>query len=169
MKTLYIDIYFLLNFIIDLVSLYFAAIFSGIKTSNKRLLLSSLICAASACIIVLCPFAALDIIFTAASLVIAIIICSKKITAKRRIAFAISFLIFLSLVGSIVSFVWNLLKEIFSDYIIENDVVNRKMLFFALITLLTIGVFKMLISLMGTSKIKTKVLHGRDTSCKKQI
>lgn len=157
MKTLYIDIYFLLNFTIDLVSLHFAALFSGIKTTNKRLLLSSLICAAAACIIVLCPYIALDIIFTFASLVIAIIVCSRKITAKRRISFAISFLIFLSLVGGIVSFAWNLLKEIFSDYIIENDLVNRKMLFFALITLLTIGVFKMLISLMGTGKIKTKV------------
>ena len=157
MKTLYIDIYFLLNFTIDLVSLHFAALFSGIKTTNKRLLLSSFICAAAACIIVLCPYIALDIIFTIASLVIAIIVCSRKITAKRRISFAISFLIFLSLVGGIVSFAWNLLKEIFSDYIIENDLVNRKMLFFALITLLTIGVFKMLISLMGTGKIKTKV------------
>ena len=43
-KTLYIDIYFLLNFIIDLVSLHFAALFAGIKVSNKRLLLSALIC-----------------------------------------------------------------------------------------------------------------------------
>ena len=157
MKTLYIDIYFLLNFIIDLVSLHFAALFAGIKSSNKRLLLSALICGFSACLIVICRYTFLDIVLTVASLVVSIIICSPKTSPKRRISFAISFLIFLSLVGSMVSFMWNLLKEIFSDYVIENDVVNRKMLFFALITLLTIGVFKMLISLMGTSKIKTKV------------
>ena len=157
MKTLYIDIYFLLNFIVDLVSLYFAAVFSGIKASNKRLLLSAAICAASPCIIILSPFIALDIAVAIISLVVAIILCGKKITPRRRAVFVVSFLIFLSLVSSIVSLVWNLLEEAFSDYIIENDIINRKMLFFALITLLTIGVFKMLISLMGTGKIKTKV------------
>ena len=66
-------------------------------------------------------------------------------------------MIFLSLVGGIVSFVWNLLEDAFSDYLIEGDVVNRKMLFFALIVLLSIGVFKMLITVMNTAKIDTMI------------
>ncbi len=155
--TLYIDIYFLLNFTVDLVSLHFAAMLSGIRTTNKRLLISAAVCASASSGVVLSPSLILDALFAVISLLFSVFFVCKEVSLKRRAVFAVSFIIFLSLVGSIISFAWNWLKEVFSEFEIEGDVVNRKMLFFALIILLSIGVFKMMIGLMSTGKIKTRV------------
>lgn len=157
MKTLYIDIYFLINFTVDLISLHFAAMLSHTRSENKRLLLSALLGALSACVSVLIDSAILTLFFFIATVVFASVFCCKDTGAKGRAVFGISLIIFLSLVGGIVSFLWNLLDDAFSDYLIEGDVVNRKMLFFALIALLSIGVFKMLITVMNTGKIETRV------------
>ena len=157
MKTLYIDIFFLINFTVDLISLHFAAMLSRTKTSNKRLLISALLGALSACASVLISFPIISVVFFFATVVFASVFCCKDIGAKGRAVFGISLIIFLSLVGGIVSFVWNLLEDTFSDFLVEGDIVNRKMLFFALIALLSIGVFKMLITVMNTGKIETRV------------
>ena len=157
MKTLYIDIYFLINFVIDLVALHFAAMFTKIKISNKRILMSSALGAISACITVFLRLTILDIIISAISLVGMIFICTPKIGYKRRLALGISLLIFLSLIGGVVSFIWDLLSEIFAGYILENDVVNRNMLFLSLIVLLSIGVLKMFITVLNGGKIDTKI------------
>ena len=157
MKTLYIDIYFLINFVIDLVALHFAAMFTKIKISNKRILISSVLGAISACITVFLRLTILDIIISVISLVGVIFICTPKIGYKRRLALGISLLIFLSLIGGVVSFVWDLLSGIFSGYILENDVVNRNMLFLSLIILLSMGVLKMFITVLNGGKIDTKI------------
>ncbi len=157
MKTLYIDIYFLINFTVDLISLHFAAMLSRNKTSNRRLLISALLGALSACTSVLIGSPIISVALFFATVVFASVFCCKDIGAKGRAVFGISLIIFLSLVGGIVSFVWSLLEDAFSDFFIEGDVVNRKMLFFALIALLSIGVFKMLITVMNTGKIETRV------------
>lgn len=157
MKTLYIDIYFLINFTVDLISLHFAAMLSRTKASNRRLLIAALLGAISACASVLISRPVISLVFFFATVVFASVFCCKETSAKGRAVFGISLIIFLSLVGGIVSFLWNLLEDAFSDYLIEGDVVNRKMLFFALIALLSIGVFKMLITVMNTGKIETRV------------
>ena len=157
MKILYIDIYFLINFTVDLISLHFAAMFARTKTSNKRLLISALIGALSACASVLISSPFISFIIFLATLIFVSAFCCIGSSYKGRAVFAISLMIFLSLVGGIVSFIWNLLEDAFSDYLIEGDIVNRKMLFFSLIILLSIGVLKMLITVMNTAKIDTIV------------
>lgn len=157
MKTLYIDIYFLINFTVDLISLHFAAMLSRTKTSNKKLLISALLGALSACVSVLIASPLVSLIMFLATIIVASVFCCIGSSHKGRAVFGISLMIFLSLVGGIVSFIWNLLEDAFSDYLIEGDVVNRKMLFFSLIALLSIGVFKMLITIMSTGKIDTTV------------
>ena len=59
-----------------------------------------------------------------------------------------AFLIFEALVGGAVSFIWGLLDKYISPIfsLEEGGAVNRKMLFLSLIVLLSIGVFKMLVS-----------------------
>ena len=168
MKILYIDIYFLINFTVDLISLHFAALFARTKAPNKRLLISALIGAFATCVSVLISSSVISFIVFFATVIFASMFCCIGASYKGRAVFGISLMIFLSLVGGIVSFVWNLLEDAFSDYLIEGDVVNRKMLFFALIVLLSIGVFKMLITVMNTAKIDTMIeveMHFLGNGC----
>lgn len=157
MKTLYIDIYFLINFTVDLISLHFAAMLSHNRAENKRLLVAALLGAliSSVCVLIDLPFVTL--LLFVVTVIFSAVFCCSDTGAKGRMVFGISLIVFLSLVGGIVSFVWNLLDDALADFLIEGDVVNRKMLFFALIALLSIGVFKMLITVMNTGKIETKV------------
>ena len=157
MKTLYIDIYFLINFTVDLISLHFAAMLSHNRAENKRLLVAALLGAliSSVCVLIDLPFVTL--LLFVVTVIFSAVFCCRDTGAKGRMVFGISLIVFLSLVGGIVSFVWNLLDDALADFLIEGDVVNRKMLFFALIALLSIGVFKMLITVMNTGKIETKV------------
>lgn len=157
MKTLYIDIYFLINFTVDLISLHFAAMLSHTRAENKRLIISALLGGVCSCVCVLIDLPFVTLLLFISTVVFASVFCCKETSAKGRTVFGISLIILLSLVGGIVSFVWNLLDDAFSDFLIEGDVVNRKMLFFALIALLSIGVFKMLITVMNTGKIETRV------------
>jgi hypothetical protein len=62
--------------------------------------------------------------------------------------FLLSFIIFEALVGGLVSLLWEFLDSIAVRWLLENmsGVANRKMLYFSLIILLSIGVFKMIVS-----------------------
>lgn len=148
-KTLYIDVYFLINFTVDILSLYFASSFSKVPTSSKRLIIAALAGALIAVFVVLLPeIQLIKYLLSTVGLLIMGIIAPKKVTAKRRIKFIFAFLIFEALAGGGVSFFWGFLDKYISRLFIgiEGGAVNRKMLFLSLIVLLSIGVFKMLVS-----------------------
>lgn len=147
--TLYVDVYFLINFTVDILALYFAAIFSKVPTSTRRLIISAVIGAFFAIGIVFLPeIVLLKFITSAISLFIIGYIATKPVKIIRKIKFIFSFLIFEALLGGFVSFFWGILDGGFAHFFngIEGGAVNRKMLFFSIIVLLCIGVFKMLVS-----------------------
>ncbi len=149
MKTLYIDVYFLINFTVDLLALYFASCFSKVPTSTKRLLISSAVGALIAVGVVLLPeYAILKFIIATAGLIAMGFIAPKRVSARRKLKFVFAFLIFEALLGGAVSFLWGILDKYISNFFdgAEGGAVNRKMLFLSLIVLLLIGVFKMLVS-----------------------
>ncbi len=155
MRTLYIDIYFLINFTVDILSLYFAAILSKTATSAKRLIISSLIGAFTAVFTVLLPeYPLLKLFFGALGLVLMSFTAPKKVLFHRRIKFTFAFLIFEALVGGAVSFIWGIMDKYISKLLsgTEGGAVNRKMLFLALIILLSIGVFKMIVSFFSNAE-----------------
>ncbi|MBO7196246.1 MAG: sigma-E processing peptidase SpoIIGA [Clostridia bacterium] len=160
MKTLYIDVYFLINFTVDILSLYFAACFSKVPTSTRRLLISALLGGIIAVIIVLMPeFVILKLIASAIGLLLMALIAPKPVSVKRKVKFVFSFLIFEALVGSAVSFLWGVLDKYISGYFdaSQGGSVNRKMLFLSMIVLLSIGVFKMLISFFSNNESEGSV------------
>ncbi|MBE6532477.1 MAG: hypothetical protein E7676_03080 [Ruminococcaceae bacterium] len=147
--TLYIDVYFLINFTVDVLSLYFAAIFSKIPTTSRRLIISALLGAFFAVGIVFLPeIPLLKLISSAVSLFIIGYAATKRVKIKRKIKFIFAFLLFEALFGGVVSFLWGILDSRLSNFFssVEGGAVNRKMLFFSIIVLLSIGVFKMLVS-----------------------
>lgn len=160
MRTLYIDVYFLINFTVDILSLYFAAILSKTATSSRRLILSALIGAIAAVLTVLLPeYPIMKIFFGAMGLILMALIAPKKLLFRRRIKFTFAFLIFEALVGGIVSFIWGIMDKYISKLLVgaEGGAVNRKMLFLALIILLSIGVFKMIVSFFSNAESEGNV------------
>ena len=147
--TLYIDVYFLINFTVDILSLYFAAIFSKVPTTSKRLIIAGFLGAVAAVGIVFLPeVMLLKLVASFLSLIIMGYVATKPVKIKRKTKFLLSFIIFEALFGGIVSFIWSALDKGLSNYFnnFQGGAVNRKMLFFSIIVLLSIGVFKMLVS-----------------------
>ncbi len=149
MQTLYIDVYFLVNFTVDLLSLYYASVLSKVPTTIKRVISASLVASLTAVgVVFLGEQKILGVIIASAGVIFSVIIGCAKVSLKRHIKFLISFLIFEALFGGGVSFVWGILDEHLYDAISSETTppVNRKLLLFALIVLVFIGVFKMIVS-----------------------
>jgi stage II sporulation protein GA (sporulation sigma-E factor processing peptidase) len=155
MKTLYIDVYFLINFVVDLLSLYFASLFSKTPTTVKRLIASSTIGAIIAVIAVLLPENFLiKISCSFIGLMLMGFVAPKPMKIKRKIKFILSFLIFTSLTGGAVSFLWSFLDTYASKIFVDasGSVVNRKTLLLSIILLLSMGVFKMIVSFFSSNE-----------------
>ena len=149
MKTLYIDVYFLINLTVDFISLFFAGALAKVPASNKRLLLGALIGAAVAVIAVFLPeIFAIKFLFSLVGLVLIALACTGRISLRRRMKFAVAFAIFEALLGAGVYYAYGLLDTFLYEYLSESSggAYNRKLIFLSLIILLSIGVFKMLIS-----------------------
>ena len=161
MRTLYIDVYFLINFTVDLLSLYFAAIFSKIPTSIARLILSSASGALLSCFVIfLNDNTFFKIVGSGFVLLIMSLLGTKRINAIRRLRFTVSFLIFSALVGAGVYYLWGVLDKYLYDSLssVSGQSVNRKMLIFSVIVLLSIGVFKMIVAMFSSNVSERSVL-----------
>ena len=159
MRTLYIDIYFLINLTVDIISLYFASRFSKIKTTTRRLILSATLGALSAVGVVFFPENVwLKLLVSGVSLIIMGLVTPLGASLRRKVKFTISFLVFESLIGGIVSLIWNLFDKYLSSAIsdLEGGAVNRKMLFLSLIVLLCIGVFHCFLFCIGAIVMSDK-------------
>ena len=99
MQTFYIDIYFLINFTVDILALYFSALFTKVESTVKRLILSSTFGALLASVIALVVpvgFVFLAILLIGTWLTIEIFI--NKSTLLRKFKFYIAFLVFETLI-----------------------------------------------------------------------
>ena len=160
MKTLYIDVYFLINFTVDILALYFAAVFSKIPTNTRRLIIASLFGSIFAIGVVLLPeMPFLKLILSALGLLIMAFIAPKSIGIRRKIKYAFSVLIFEALIGGIVSLLWGVFDKYLTPLLsgAEGGAVNRNMLILSLIILLSIGVFKMIVSFFSNNESEGSV------------
>ncbi len=155
MQTLYVDVYFLLNFTVDILALYFAALFSKVTSSPKRLIITALFGAAFAVGILFMPEnLPLKLLSIALSVLIIGFIGIRRVSPKRHIKFALAFFIFESLVGGIAYMLYGLLDKLSGSGImnIEGGAENQKLLLFSMIVLLSIGVFKMIVSFFSSNQ-----------------
>ena len=154
MKTLYIDVYFLINFTVDLLSLYFGALTAKIKSSAKRLILASLISALFACLIVLTNLKRVLFIFALVLNAICVteIFCGK-ISAVRKVKLFIAFLIFETLIGGFVTFVYGLLDRYFYP-LFESGAVgaeNKNLILLAILIIMVYGILRLTLIVFGNS------------------
>ena len=149
MQTLYIDVYFLINFTVDLLALYFSYFISGISLKRIPLLLSSLLGGITPCIgLMLGEDHIIKLIYMMLSMVLITCIATVGVGVIRKIRFGISFLILISLIGTLVGFLWEILDHFLCELLIDSaaDAVNRKMLMLSTGLLICIGVIKMMLS-----------------------
>ena len=160
LQTLYIDVYFLVNFTVDILSLYFAALFSKVRTSVKRLILSSVIGAVISVVIIFLPewlLLKLSVIILGTLLMGFVGI--MPVSLVRHLKFTVSFFIFESLVGGITYMLYGLLDSILGESVIEGEggAENQRLLLFAIIILLSIGVFKFIISFFSATACEKSI------------
>ncbi len=170
MQTLYIDVYFLVNFTVDFLALYFSSMFSRVPTTAKRLVFASLTGALFASLMIFLPeIPILKLICSTLTLIICAILASSKVSFKRRVRYLIAFLIFEALAGGVVSFLWGIFDRYFYNSFssMETTPVNRKLLLFSIIVLIFIGVFKMIVSFFsniafeGAAKIEINCFNKK--------
>lgn len=145
-KTLYIDVYFLINFTVDILALHLSAQFTKTPTTPKRLFLASLVGALYAVFgVLLIDYSLLMIPITLFFFFIIINIGIKRVSLSRRLKFSLAFLVFEVLIAGLVYYAYCTLDK-FTDLSSENiGAENRNLLILSLIILLAIGALKIII------------------------
>lgn len=172
MKTLYIDIYFLINFCIDVLAFYYASNMAHIKTGNIRLMTLGIIGGASAVIHILNSSAIILIANIVISILLFALIGATGVGIVRRIKFLVLFLIIQLLIGGCVSFGYGLLDRYVYPWVsdIDDSVANRGALVFAVLVLFAIFVIRLIVLLFTSSTTEKSVtlcmeLEGKRYEC----
>ena len=158
LKTLYIDVYFLINFTVDLLSLYFGALLAKVKSSVKRLIASSFISGFFACVIVLSGADGLLYVIALVlnALVITIVFCGK-ITLIRQVKLFLAFLIFETLIGGFVTFIYSALDQYFYPLFNAGAIgaENKNLIILALLIMITYGILRLILIIFSGSREET--------------
>jgi len=158
MQTLYIDVYFLINFTVDLLSLHLASVFTKIKSSQSGIVISALIGGLYAVILLFMPENKLLFFFGTLCYFLSIsILNAKGCSLLRKIKYIIAFLFMEIFLGGTVYFLYGALNEIVSKEAFEEMENGRSFIVFSLIMLLAIGVLKILLLLFRNNFSETKV------------
>lgn len=170
METIYIDVYFLINFTVDILALYFASVFSKISTTVPRLLIASGVGALYAVFgILLIEKSWIMYVLAIVFLAIMVLITSKGVGVNRRIKYLFAVVIFNVVIGGLVYYGYCFLNNVFDrEDFVNVGGENKNLLILSLIVLLSIGVLKLFIfafnSTRCVSKTELVVVHnGKET------
>ena len=172
MKTLYIDVYFLINFTVDLLSLYFGALLSKVTSSVKRLIAAAFVSAVFACFMVLSNLNGVlyAVVLVANGMLVTMLFCGK-IALIRQIKLFLAFLIFETLIGGFVTFIYGTLDRYFQPLFNEGSVgaENKSLIILALLIVIVYGILRLLLlAFTGSAseknaKIRISVLGAETT------
>lgn len=165
MQVLYVDIYFLINFTVDLISLFFTIRILHIKMKVPRLIIISSLGGV---------FAIFDIMLRETPLfaflngiiyiTLTALLLGRGLTFVRRIKGVLLYIVLEIVIGGIVYFVYGILDTHFAG--IENLLSfgdeNRSALVFSLIILIVIGALKMFVTVFG-NQMSESIQHIRIT------
>ena len=170
MTTLYVDVYFFINFTVDILALYFSALLYKLPTSALRLLLSGIIGATYAVLgVLLFDNSILMLPVSALILICMVLIMSHGVGIFRKLKYGIIFLFFQIIIGGLVYYAYSALDKIeLLRGFVESKNENKKLLLFSLIILLSIGALKLLLSCFGSAaaekSITLFVMHDGKTN-----
>lgn len=149
MRVLYIDVYFLINFTVNLLALYFSCTLLHFPIRRWRLCLCAMLGALLAVVSVL--WHEKFFLLLAASFAILlgmIVLAGAGGGVFRRLRLALLFFLFEFLIGGIVHFGYGFLEEKIGDLWVESGVENRKLLYLCALILLALGILRLAVSLL---------------------
>ena len=111
MQTVYVDIYFLINFTIDFLALYFACAMTKMPTTIFRLLISGSVGAVTAVVNLLIMHELIGYFVLLIGFLLMVLTATKKVTLYRRFKLAFCFSIAEMLLGGMVYLVYGILDE----------------------------------------------------------
>lgn len=172
MQTLYIDVYFLVNYTVDILALYLALRLARVEGSLRRMMLAALLCALYAVAAILLPIGrAVILLLGGVTLVLAVILLGGRLHWRRRVRLGASFLIFETLIGGAVYGG----RQLLGDWLTRlgegagMGVENRRLLLLSVLVLLTVGVLKLVLAFfsphMGEEHVRVEILYGGATLC----
>ena len=168
MQTLYIDIFFLINFTVDLLAVHFASCFTKTPIGTVRLVIVSLIGAIYACAAVFITNIWISLLLGTVVFALTFVIILKRASFMRRVKLMIAFFLFLVIIGGIVYFLYCA----FDKYLPSRDteVQNRSFLIFSVILLLTIALIRFILNVISNARSERRLqlqisLLGREISC----
>ena len=160
MKTIYIDVYFMINFTVDILAVFVASAMIHLKQNIKKLLLSGLLGAIFA-VVELFISNRIALVSLAMLYVFSITLVScKGISISRKVKFILSFYISAFLIGGAVDYIYGILDRYFERVNIDMTAqTNRKAIIFSLIILILIGVLRLFIMVFsqGLNEKSTKL------------
>ena len=146
MQTLYIDVYFLLNFTVDILALYFAVSFASLPTTPIRLIFGGILGAVFATLAIFIDDGILKLLFSFFFATVIALVSVRGASFIRRLKFFFAFLVFETLTGGAVYYGYSLLDKYIGGYVGEpGDEENRQLIIIGIIILLSVGVFKLFI------------------------
>ena len=152
MKTLYIDVYFMINFTVDILAIFVAQKIVHISINIRRLILSGLIGAIFAVCELFIDSSLFHILWSSLFISIISVISCKNTSVSRKIKFLLSFYVAVFLIGGIVSFMYQLMDRYLKNILVEsNKSANGKALVFSAVILLIIGALRLFIMLFSGS------------------
>ena len=170
MTTVYIDVYFLINFTVDLLAFYLAAAFLHVRIGNARLLSASFLSAVWACFILFVDLGVWgSLLSSCAAMILISYVWVGKISLVRRGKLLVSFVLFLTVIGGMVYFAFNVISRYFPEQVVTT-VHDRKLLIFSMLVLLSLGAIRLMMLMFFHSTSERSVhlvisLMGRQIEC----
>ena len=158
MKTLYIDVYFMINFTVDILAIFVALKMVHLGIRMRRIILCGILGGAFAILELFLPIKALEVLLAAIFLLLITQISCIGASWSRRIKFLFSFYISTFLISGIVNFMYQLMDRYVKNTAIESgQSTNKKALVFSLIILLMIGALRLFIMMFSGAANETNV------------
>ena len=163
MPTVYIDIYFLINFTVDLLSLHMASVFTKVRLTPLGLLFSASLGAIFAIVLLFIPENMPVFIFCSICFFSLIFFLTLRgCGVLRRIKYIIAFLFMQIILGGLVYYLYGFLERTVSEGAFDEIEADRNLLVLSLLVLLSIGILKILLMLfknnMSESEVKLKIV-----------
>ena len=158
MKTLYADVYFLINFTVDLLALHFASRFSRVPTTPLRLILTSALGGIYAVVLLfVVKQSLLFFLFSAVFLLFVMLMASKGVCLLRRLRLLFSFLLFEVLLGGAVYYSYLTLEGFVPEVVEGVAPQNKRLLVFALIILMIMGAVRLFSGFVTRAELERSV------------
>ncbi len=153
MRVLYVDVYLLINVSVDLLAWYFSVRLLHAASSAARLIVSALIGAAYAVGAVFLPPAWNFLYFPTALICLACmsLVAAKRVSLLRRFRLCVVFVLFQMLLAGCVYYGYQAMDKFVKNSIMNSnfEAENRKLLVFAVLVLLSVGVLRLFKVLLG--------------------